>query len=46
VCAIVESMKMEIAVESPVDGVVVEVVTGEGKPIAPGQPVLVVRSPG
>jgi urea carboxylase len=44
VCAIVESMKMEIAVESPVDGVVVEVVPGEGKPIAPGQPVLVVRS--
>jgi len=43
VCAIVESMKMEIAVESPIDGVVVEVVAGEGKPIAPGQPVLVVR---
>src|SRR5450755_2780613 len=43
VCAIVESMKMEIAVESPIDGVVVEVVAVEGKPIAPGQPVLVVR---
>jgi urea carboxylase len=42
-CAIVESMKMEIAVESPIDGVVVEVVTAEGKPIAPGQPVVVVR---
>jgi urea carboxylase len=43
VLAIVESMKMEIAIESPVDGEVVEVVTGEGKPIAPGQPVVVVR---
>jgi urea carboxylase len=41
--AIVESMKMEIAVESPIDGVVVEVVTGEGRPIAPGQPVVVVK---
>jgi len=43
VLAIVESMKMEIAVESPIDGVVVEVVAGEGKAIAPGQPVVVVR---
>ncbi|MEO7033208.1 MAG: urea carboxylase [Polyangiaceae bacterium] len=46
VCAIVESMKMEIAVESPIDGVIVEVVAAEGKPIAPGQPVVVVRSLG
>ncbi len=44
VLAIVESMKMEIAIESPLDGVVVEVVAGEGKPIAPGQPVVVVKS--
>ena len=36
-------MKMEIAIESPIDGVVVEVVAGEGKPIAPGQPVVVVK---
>ena len=43
VCAIVESMKMEIAVESPIDGVVVEVVAGEGRAIAPGQPVVVVK---
>ena len=43
VLAIVESMKMEIAIESPVDGVVVEVVAGEGKAIAPGQPVVVVK---
>jgi urea carboxylase len=43
VCAIVESMKMEIAVESPIEGVVVEVVASEGKPIAPGQPVVVIR---
>ncbi len=34
VLAIVESMKMEIAIESPLDGVVVEVVAVEGKPIA------------
>ncbi|MEO6598722.1 MAG: urea carboxylase, partial [Polyangiaceae bacterium] len=44
VLAIVESMKMEIAIESPLDGVVVEVVASEGKPIAPGQPVVVVKS--
>ncbi|MES1176322.1 MAG: urea carboxylase [Myxococcales bacterium] len=43
VLAIVESMKMEIAIESPIDGVVVEVVASEGKPIAPGQPVVVVK---
>jgi len=43
ILAIVESMKMEIAIESPIDGVVVEVVAGEGKPIAPGQPVVVVK---
>ncbi|MEP7049937.1 MAG: urea carboxylase [Pseudomonadota bacterium] len=42
VLAIVESMKMEIAIESPVDGTVLEVVAAEGKPIAPGQPVVVV----
>ena len=42
VVAIVESMKMEIAIESPVDGVVLEVVAVEGKPIAPGQPVVVI----
>jgi urea carboxylase len=44
VVAIVESMKMEIAIESPVDGVVLEVVAAEGKPIAPGQPVVVVKT--
>jgi urea carboxylase len=43
VVAIVESMKMEIAIESPVDGVVLEVVAAEGKAIAPGQPVVVVK---
>jgi urea carboxylase len=42
VVAIVESMKMEIAIESPVDGVVLEVVAVEGKPIASGQPVVIV----
>jgi len=43
VLAIVESMKMEIAIESPVNGVVVEVVAGEGQPVTPGQPVVVVK---
>jgi len=43
VLVVLESMKMEIAVESPLDGVVVKVVAGEGRAIAPGQPVLVVR---
>ncbi|HEX3851843.1 MAG TPA: carboxyltransferase domain-containing protein, partial [Polyangiaceae bacterium] len=43
VVAIIESMKMEIAIESPIDGVVLEVVAAEGKAIAPGQPVVVIR---
>ena len=41
---IVESMKMEIAVEAPSDGVVVELSVGEGQPVAPGQRVAVLRS--
>ena len=44
VVAIVESMKMEIAIESPIDGTVLEVVAAEGKPIAPGQPVVVITA--
>ncbi|MEO8902034.1 MAG: biotin/lipoyl-containing protein [Polyangiaceae bacterium] len=35
-------MKMEIAIESPVDGTVLEVVAAEGKPIAAGHPVVFV----
>src|SRR6185369_10764781 len=41
---IVESMKMEIAVESPSDGVIVELLVGEGRAVAPGQRVAVLRS--
>jgi urea carboxylase len=38
---IVESMKMEIAVEAPRDGVVLELMVGEGRAVAAGQVVLV-----
>jgi urea carboxylase len=41
---VVESMKMEIAVESPHDGVVTELLVGEGRAIAPGQRVAVLRT--
>jgi urea carboxylase len=41
---VVESMKMEIAVESPSDGVIVELLVGEGRAVAPGQRVAVLRS--
>ncbi|HYQ17210.1 MAG TPA: biotin/lipoyl-containing protein, partial [Polyangiaceae bacterium] len=40
---IVESMKMEIAVEAPSDGVVVELLVGEGRAVAPGQRVAVLE---
>jgi urea carboxylase len=40
---IVESMKMEIAVEAPSDGEVVELLVGEGRAVAPGQRVAVLR---
>jgi biotin carboxyl carrier protein len=43
---IVESMKMEIAVEAPSDAVVVELLVGEGRTVAPGQRVAVLRSEG
>jgi urea carboxylase len=38
---IVESMKMEIAVEAPNDGVVLELKVSEGRAVAPGQVVAV-----
>jgi urea carboxylase len=41
---VVESMKMEIAVEAPNDGVVVELLVAEGHPVAPGQRVAVLKS--
>jgi urea carboxylase len=40
---IVESMKMEIAVEAPADGLIVELLVGEGRAVAPGQRVAVLR---
>jgi urea carboxylase len=42
---VVESMKMEVAVEAPCDGVVVDVPCREGRPVTAGQ-VLVVLGPG
>lgn len=41
---VVESMKMEIAVEAPNDGVVVELLVGEGRAVAPGQRVAVLKT--
>jgi urea carboxylase len=40
---IVESMKMEIVVEAPSDGVIVELLVGEGRAVAPGQRVAVLE---
>ena len=40
---IVESMKMEIAVATPVSGTVVEVLTSPGTQVAAGQPVIFIR---
>jgi urea carboxylase len=41
---VVESMKMEIAVEAPSDGEIVELLVGEGRAVSPGQRVAVLRS--
>jgi urea carboxylase len=43
---VVESMKMEIAVEAPNDGVLVELLVAEGYPVAPGQRVAVLKTKG
>jgi len=40
---IVESMKMEITIESPLSGVVVEVLVGEGRAVSAGQRLVVVK---
>ncbi len=40
---VVESMKMEISVESPSDGVVSELLVAEGRAVAPGQRIAVLR---
>jgi len=43
VLVIVESMKMEIAIESPFAGVVTEVLVGEGRAVSAGQRVVVIE---
>jgi urea carboxylase len=43
---VVESMKMEIAVEAPSDGVVLELLVGEGRAVSPGQRVVLLRTEG
>lgn len=40
---IVESMKMEVAVAAPCDGVVVSVLCREGRPVSAGQRLLLIR---
>jgi urea carboxylase len=37
---IVESMKMEVAIEAPADGVVLETLVSEGMTVSPGQRLL------
>jgi urea carboxylase len=43
---VVESMKMEIAVEAPADGVVEAVLCREASPVAAGQRLAVIRTRG
>jgi urea carboxylase len=43
VLVVLESMKMEIAVESPVDGTVLELFASDGLEVAPGQALAAVR---
>ena len=43
---IVESMKMEVAIEAPSDGVVLETLAAEGMTVAPGQRLLTLRADG
>ena len=43
VLVVLESMKMEIAIEAPVAGTVVELLVAEGRPVTPGQALLAVR---
>jgi urea carboxylase len=44
VVAIVESMKMEIAIESPLAGIVIEVLVAEGRAVSAGQRVAVIKA--
>jgi urea carboxylase len=43
VLVVLESMKMEIAIESPVDGTVLELFASGGREVAPGQALAAVR---
>jgi urea carboxylase len=43
VLVVLESMKMEIAIESPIDGIVLELFASGGREVAPGQALLAVR---
>ena len=43
VLVVLESMKMEIAIAAPVDGIVHEIVCQEGRSIAAGDPICVLR---
>jgi acetyl-CoA carboxylase biotin carboxyl carrier protein len=40
---ILESMKMEMPIESPIDGTVREILVAEGQPVTEGQDVLVIE---
>ncbi|MGC4092516.1 MAG: acetyl-CoA carboxylase biotin carboxyl carrier protein subunit [Polyangiaceae bacterium] len=43
---VVESMKMEIAVEAPEDGTLVSLLVSEGRPVSPGQAIAYLRPEG
>ena len=43
ILVILESMKMEIAIKAPVDGEVLEMTCVEGRPVAAGDPICVLR---
>jgi urea carboxylase len=43
VLVVLESMKMEIAVESPIDGTVLELYAAGGREVIPGQPLAALR---
>lgn len=43
VLVVLESMKMEIAIEAPVAGTVVELLIAEGRPVTPGQALLAMK---
>src|SRR5690606_30179718 len=44
VLVVIESMKMEIHIEAPDDGTVLELLAAPGRPVIPGQPLVALRS--